>query len=227
MEERSKTEWRRYGKLRPPAEQVAVMDVHRIMAKQTTISNPLCSNSRSNDVGHRGFRLDRGHQTIMRTFDHETASHAQVSDDRSGSKAVLLNPSRHLGILVCSSLDSCRGTMDQPPLTLCANSCREHDQQSTGQDVPKQTNEEKASQSLPCLKGSITPRTDPVVIAISKLISVPTIVRARAIKEVGNTTSLQPRLSADGGLHFGFYYCVSRSCVSAPTLGDPFRMTAA
>jgi hypothetical protein len=36
--------------------------------------------SRSNDVGHRRFRLGRDHQTIIRTFDHETASHVQVSE---------------------------------------------------------------------------------------------------------------------------------------------------
>src|SRR5262249_35142267 len=53
----------------------------------------------------------------------------------TGPKAVLLNPSRHLRILVRSSVDSCRGAADQPPLTLCANCCREHVQQCTCADV--------------------------------------------------------------------------------------------
>jgi hypothetical protein len=41
--------------------------------------------------------------------------------DWFGSKAVLLKPSRHLGNLVRSPIDSCRGAVDQPPLTLCAS----------------------------------------------------------------------------------------------------------
>ena len=60
----------------------------------------------------------------------------------------------------------------------------------------------------------------PAVIAMTKLIiSVPTIVRARAIKEafwVGNDV-LHRRLSASSGLDFGILSLCSRSCVSLPT----------
>jgi hypothetical protein len=49
-----------------------------------------------------------------------------------GSKAVLLNPSRHIRILVRSSIDSCRGAMGQPALTLCATNRPERVQQGKG-----------------------------------------------------------------------------------------------
>src|SRR5262249_24091093 len=80
----------------------------------------------------------------------------------------------------------------------CATCCREHVQQSTGQDAPKQTNDGQGPSiaSMPeRIDNSSGPpeNRDPVVIAITKLIiSVPTIVRSRAIKSlwVGNGVAL-------------------------------------
>jgi hypothetical protein len=46
----------------------------------------------------------------------------EAADVSDGSKGVLPNPSCHLRNLVRSPIDSCRGAVDQPPLTLCATS---------------------------------------------------------------------------------------------------------
>jgi hypothetical protein len=60
--------------------------------------------------------------------------YADLREGGFGSKAVLINPSRHLRNQVRNSIDSCRGAGDQPPLTQCATFTPEQMQQDVIQD---------------------------------------------------------------------------------------------